>query len=138
MAERGEYDGDYSNRRHPSEDARAAFPNGSKHQMGQYRAHGAGLDGPPRIERGWQPTCAHDAATPVPCTVLDPFSGSGTVGVVALRHGRSFVGIDLNAEYVAMARKRITGDAPLFNRVVIHDGGTPVAEGRFGEMIPNE
>jgi DNA modification methylase len=48
-------------------------------------------------------------------TVLDPFSGSGTTGVVALRHGRSFVGIELNPSYVEMARRRIAGDAPLFN-----------------------
>jgi len=44
--------------------------------------------------------------------VLDPFAGSGTVGVVALRHGRRFLGIELNPEYVAMARRRIAG--PLF------------------------
>jgi DNA modification methylase len=47
--------------------------------------------------------------------VLDPFCGSGTTGVVALRHGRSFLGIELNAEYIALARARITDDAPLFN-----------------------
>lgn len=40
-------------------------------------------------------------------TVLDPFSGSGTVGVVALRHGRSFVGLELNPKYARMARRRI-------------------------------
>lgn len=44
--------------------------------------------------------------------VLDPFAGSGTVGVVALRHGRSFVGCELNPEYAAMAKRRIAG--PLF------------------------
>jgi site-specific DNA-methyltransferase (cytosine-N4-specific) len=44
--------------------------------------------------------------------VLDPFAGSGTVGVVALRHGRRFVGIELNPEYAEMARRRILG--PLF------------------------
>ena len=52
-------------------------------------------------------------------TVLDPFAGSGTTGVVALRHGRAFVGIDLSREYITMARKRIEGDAPLFNAVRI-------------------
>jgi site-specific DNA-methyltransferase (adenine-specific) len=31
--------------------------------------------------------------------VLDPFSGSATTGVVALRHGRKYIGIDLSAEY---------------------------------------
>jgi DNA modification methylase len=48
-------------------------------------------------------------------TVLDPFTGSGTVGMVARRHGRSFVGVELNPEYAEMARARITGDMPLFN-----------------------
>jgi len=39
--------------------------------------------------------------------VLDPFAGSGTVGVVALRYARSFIGIDLKSEYADMARCRI-------------------------------
>jgi DNA modification methylase len=47
--------------------------------------------------------------------VLDPFAGSGTVGVVALRHGRRFLGIELNQQYVGMARRRIAG--PLFAEV---------------------
>ena len=70
-----------------------------------------------RVETtGWQPTCGHDAE-PVPATVLDPFCGSGTTGVVALRHGRSFIGIELNPEYIELARKRIIDDAPLLNSV---------------------
>lgn len=44
--------------------------------------------------------------------ILDPFAGSGTVGVVALRHGRRFLGLELNPEYARMARRRIGG--PLF------------------------
>lgn len=32
--------------------------------------------------------------------VLDPFCGSGTTGVIALRHGRSFIGIDMNKDYM--------------------------------------
>jgi len=47
---------------------------------------------------------------------LDPFAGSGTVGVVALRHGRRFLGIELNPTYCAMARRRIAG--PLFAAAV--------------------
>lgn len=47
--------------------------------------------------------------------VLDPFAGSGTTGLVALRHGRRFVGVELNPDYVAMARRRIKEDAPLLN-----------------------
>ncbi len=70
-----------------------------------------------RITRGWRPSCGCDAGDPVPATVLDPFAGAGTTGVVALRLGRSFVGLELNPDYAAMARARIDGDAPLFNRV---------------------
>ena len=67
-----------------------------------------------RVTVGWQPTCDHDTNS-MPATVLDPFCGSGTTGVVALRHGRSFIGIELNPEYVELARKRIIADVPLLN-----------------------
>jgi DNA modification methylase len=36
-------------------------------------------------------------------TVLDPFSGSGTTGLAAARHGRNYVGIDLSAEYLDLS-----------------------------------
>lgn len=36
-------------------------------------------------------------------TVLDPFSGSGTTGLAAARHGRRYVGIDLNADYLNLS-----------------------------------
>ena len=39
--------------------------------------------------------------------VLDPFSGAGTTGVVAVQHGRSYLGIELNPDYLEMSRKRI-------------------------------
>jgi len=65
--------------------------------------------------KGWKPTCTCDAPT-APALVLDPFAGSGTVGVVALRHGRRFLGIELNPTYCAMARRRIAG--PLFAAAV--------------------
>ena len=47
--------------------------------------------------------------------VLDPFAGSGTTGVVALRHGRKFIGVEINHEYAEIARNRIRNDAPMFN-----------------------
>lgn len=55
----------------------------------------------------WTPSCACPWAAPEPQTVLDPFNGSGTTGVVALRHGRRYIGIDLNPEYIALARRRL-------------------------------
>lgn len=47
------------------------------------------------------------AGCPAGGLVLDPFAGSGTTGVVALRHGRDFTGIELNPDYVAMANRRL-------------------------------
>lgn len=40
-------------------------------------------------------------------TVLDPFAGSGTTGVVSKQEGRKFIGIDCNPEYVELAKERI-------------------------------
>jgi site-specific DNA-methyltransferase (adenine-specific) len=39
--------------------------------------------------------------------VLDPFMGSGTTGVSAVRLGRKFIGVEVNPDYFAMARLRI-------------------------------
>lgn len=54
------------------------------------------------------------AGCPPGGTVLDPFAGTGTVGVVAHRMGRRFVGIEINPETAELARRRITEDSPLF------------------------
>jgi len=40
-------------------------------------------------------------------TVLDPFSGTGTTGVVAVENGRKFIGFEVNPDYSALARERI-------------------------------
>lgn len=53
------------------------------------------------------------AGCPVGGLVLDPFTGSGTVGAVAVRLGRRFIGCELNPEYAAMARRRIAKYDPL-------------------------
>jgi len=57
------------------------------------------------------------AGCPEGGTVLDPFGGAGTTGLVADRLGRNAILIELNPSYAEMARKRITGDAPLFAEV---------------------
>lgn len=51
-------------------------------------------------------------------TVLDPFGGAGTTGLVADRLGRDAVLIELSPTYAEMARERIKGDCPLFADVV--------------------
>ena len=73
---------------------------------------------------GWRPTCTCDAGEPVPCRVLDPFGGSGTVGLVCDQLGRDAVLIELNGDYVTMARDRIYNDAPLFAQVDVSPSAT--------------
>jgi len=63
---------------------------------------------PPTIKQlGFQPTCSHNLE-PEPCIVLDPFMGSGTTALVALKHRRHFIGCDINPEYVELANKRMS------------------------------
>ena len=62
---------------------------------------------------GWDPICQCGAGDPVPCVVLDPFCGTGTTGVVSIRYGRRFYGIDLSPEYYRLAEDRIGNDMPL-------------------------
>ncbi len=50
------------------------------------------------------------AGCPPNGVVLDPFSGAGTTGLVALQEGRQYIGIELNSEYVQMSLDRL---APL-------------------------
>jgi len=55
------------------------------------------------------------AGCPEGCIVFDPFMGSGTTGMVARMHGRDYLGMELNPEYIELAVKRIkTVDKPLF------------------------
>ncbi|HEX3989530.1 MAG TPA: site-specific DNA-methyltransferase, partial [Acetobacteraceae bacterium] len=119
-------------REQPCDDARAKDGPGWKAHRGTLNVNGGFTDG--RNKRSvWTVATqafpeAHFATFPeeliTPCvlagcpiggTVLDPFSGSGTTGVVALRYHREYIGIELSAEYAAMSERRIRGDAPLFN-----------------------
>jgi len=51
------------------------------------------------------------AGCPIGGTVLDPFSGAGTTGLVAQRHGRNAILCELNEGYAAIAEKRIRDDS---------------------------
>jgi site-specific DNA-methyltransferase (adenine-specific) len=85
----------------------------STRRLGLVRPTGAG----PLVRRypsRW--TTLHERGDFIPCgcgagtqpgLVLDPFIGTGTVGVVAERHGRDWIGIELSAKYAAMAKERI-------------------------------
>lgn len=60
-----------------------------------------------RLTTGWRRTCRHSSSSTVPAIVLDPFNGSGTTGVVALRLGRRYIGVDVKPEYLEMAESRL-------------------------------
>lgn len=57
---------------------------------------------------GWSPSCSCAKEQTEPCMVLDPFMGSGTTALVALKAGRNFLGIELNPEYAKICEGRIS------------------------------
>ena len=63
------------------------------------------------------------AGCPSGGTVLDPFFGAGTTGLVADRLGRNAIGIELNPQYAEMAMRRIQADSTLFADVSIETTG---------------
>jgi DNA modification methylase len=91
------------------------------------RVNAGGLENDPR----WAPTQVkniHPTVKPVALMVwlcrlitppggviLDPFTGSGTTGIAALRCGFRFIGVEREPDYAEIARARIVGDNPMFN-----------------------
>jgi DNA modification methylase len=61
------------------------------------------------------------AGCPEGGTVLDPFFGAGTTGLVAQRHNRKWIGCELNPEYAAIAQARIESESTLFTLGDIND-----------------
>jgi hypothetical protein len=49
------------------------------------------------------------AGCPEGGTVLDPFNGTGTTGLVAIKHRRNYIGIELNPKYIELTHKRLNG-----------------------------
>ena len=58
------------------------------------------------IIKGYKPTCNCNTRF-TSGIVLDPFFGAGTTGLVALKQGKKFIGIELNPEYIKIANKRL-------------------------------
>ncbi len=83
-----------------------------------------------REVRGYAPTCNCPAHEPVRGTVLDPFGGAGTTGLVADRLSRNAILIELNPEYAAMAERRIRKEAGFLADVVVTEQ-TRVTEGHI-------
>jgi DNA modification methylase len=69
--------------------------------------------GNPSISRithtlGWRPTCRCPQNTGAArCLILDPFMGAGTTAIVAVKHLRDYLGIELQPDYIAIANKRL-------------------------------
>jgi tRNA/tmRNA/rRNA uracil-C5-methylase (TrmA/RlmC/RlmD family) len=57
--------------------------------------------------------CGHNAYRSG--TVLDPFSGSGTTGLAAAKHGRRYVGIDLSSDYLDLSLRTRLAQASLLD-----------------------
>jgi DNA modification methylase len=55
------------------------------------------------------------AGSPAGGTVLDPFGGAGTTGLVAAKHGRSAILCELNPQYAEEARERVERHQDLFS-----------------------
>lgn len=56
------------------------------------------------------------AGCPKDGIVLDPFMGSGTVGLAAFLNNRNYIGIELNEDYVELAKKRIESEVKQFGK----------------------
>ena len=69
-----------------------------------------------REDKGWIATCKCNADVKK-AVVLDPFGGSGTTGLVANNLGRDAVLIELNKDYVDIAKKRLDEYLGLFSEV---------------------
>jgi DNA modification methylase len=54
------------------------------------------------------------AGCPLGGVVLDPFMGAGTTALVARKLNRKFIGFELNAEYIAIAEKRLRNELGMF------------------------
>lgn len=69
----------------------------------------------------WEAVCSCGSAYTTSGTVLDPFLGSGTTAMVANQLGHNAIGIELNPDHAADARRRIQGDGAFFKRRVVID-----------------
>ena len=62
-----------------------------------------------KVQDGWERTCGH-TSEPIPQIVLDPFSGSGTTGLVACKNNRNYIGIELSEDYAQLSMRRLASE----------------------------
>lgn len=90
-------------------DGNAAALGRSLSDAGDRAAGGFGVPASKKTT-GFASSCECNAGT-APATILDPFAGTATVGVVAKQHGREFIGCELNPEYAELAHERLAKEA---------------------------
>jgi DNA modification methylase len=61
------------------------------------------------ITKGWKKACQCLTSQTRPCLVMDIFNGSGTTGIVAIKSGRNYLGLELSSTYAQMAEERLSG-----------------------------
>lgn len=90
------------------------------HAPGRSKWNGGGSHGVFIVNKGGDPRTGHQTQKPLALMellvrlfsdpgdlIIDPFAGSGTTGVAAIRLGRRFFGWEMNSEYVEVARRRL-------------------------------
>jgi site-specific DNA-methyltransferase (adenine-specific) len=91
------------------------------HAPGRSRWNGGGSHGVFIVNKGGDPRTGHQTQKPLALMeilvrlfsdrgelILDPFAGSGTTGVAAIRHGRRFLGWEMNPDYAVITRRRLS------------------------------
>lgn len=94
----------------PRRDVNSEYP--GKHTIAT-RKYKHDESGPVQNTIGWKPSCECESETVKPI-VLDPFMGSGTTALVALKLNRDYLGIELKQEYIGMAENRLRKKMGLF------------------------
>ena len=80
---------------------------------------------------GFRATCSHKEVEPIGALVLDPFAGTATTLIQALKMGRRAIGIELSAKYVALARRRMDTEVGITEAEYLEQPRDMATQGRM-------
>ena len=86
---------------------------GNKQSSKSLHRNGNNCQMPRGKTTGWQSNCKCKESERIPCTVLDPFMGRGTVAIVARDLGRSSIGCELNPDYIEIIKQQLQSNSCL-------------------------